>query len=211
MKRCNVLSPAVLLAGALMMMWFRVPDQNRDYSGPLPEFPKAGQAAANNNDVIRQGLVANLEGMAIAYEADAERIMTVEGKFRLDLSTGELASLIKLQVVEPDTILFKVQAGYLTKQAKDAARAYRAMQRRQGQTAWGSGNSWDFKEYAFTLGRLSHPSDEEKAILGAIGSARRAEMPKPGDTMRAVGVARGELDNGRIALAPGMLPPEAPQ
>jgi hypothetical protein len=64
-------------------------------------------------------------------------------------------------------------------------------------------------DYSFTLNRLKHPSDEEKAVL-AIICAAATTLTQPGDPIRAVGVSRGELADGRIALAAGFLPVEAP-
>ena len=65
--------------------------------------------------------------------------------------------------------------------------------------------------YSFTLNRLKRPTDDERIVLSAIIRAAVGTMPMPGDKIRAVGVAASYLEDGIIAVTPGMLPPEVPQ
>ena len=68
---------------------------------------------------------------------------------------------------------------------------------------------WNTKDYAFTIYRPIHPTEDESTVLDAISKAARAMMPQPGDGVRAVGVGRGEFERGGAVVAAGMLPLEA--
>ena len=70
---------------------------------------------------------------------------------------------------------------------------------------------WVVTNYSFTLNRLKHPTVEEKAVLAAIVHAATATVPTPGDKIRAVGVNRGEVEPGKVALAAGLLPLLTPE
>jgi hypothetical protein len=154
----------------------------------------------------------------VPYNADADRLLT-HGQFRTDLPLKELADKLKVppnslakprspSEVDPDAELFRAQVATLTKHAKELSRTMRRQQVREGRTPDAVFSEWDVTNYSFTLNRLKHPSDHEKAVLSAIIHAR---TPMPGDRIHAVGVASGELAPGRLALAAGMLPPQTQQ
>lgn len=183
---------------------------------PLPGLPAATRTVLNNNTIMKMGFVGDLDGKAIAYTAEADGLVA-GGQFRTDLPLEALAAILRVRPdaiahprfprqVDPDAELFRAQAGTLTANAKARSREKRAWQRQHGKTPDGVVAEWIVRDFSFTLNRLRHPDDAEKAVLSAILRAAGETMPQPGDTMRAVGVFRGTLDAGRIAVAPGMLP-----
>jgi hypothetical protein len=183
---------------------------------PDPGFPQENRTVANNNALMRMGFAPDLEGTAIAYDAEADRLVS-EGRFRTDLSLAQLAAALKISAasiarprspgeVDPDAELFRAQSGVLTAGSKALARTRRKEQVAEGKKPDAVVSEWVVTEYAFSLNRLNHPSGEEKAVLAAIARAAGGIMPQPGDTVRAVGVFRGYVAPGRVALAPGMLP-----
>jgi hypothetical protein len=183
---------------------------------PLPGLPAATRTVLNNNTIMKMGFVGNLDGKAIAYTAEADGLVA-GGQFRTDLPLEALAAILRVSPdaiahprfphqVDPNAELFRAQAGTLTANAKARSRDTREWQRQHGKTQDGVAAEWTVRDFSFTLTRLRHPDDEEKAVLSAILRAAGETMPQPGDTMRAVGVFRGTLDVGKIAVAPGMLP-----
>ena len=187
---------------------------------PLPGIRKDPRAAINAL-IMGMGWVANLDGTAVAYDALADDLFDPDGNLRKDLSPQKVADILHLAVqavakkgslhdIDPQAVLFHAQAGTLTQQSKAMARKMRIQQVAQGLTPDAAYRDWDVRHYAFTLDRLSHPSAEEAEILAAISRSKLLVMPQPGDTIRAVPVNRGDLGTDRIALWPGMLPPEEP-
>jgi hypothetical protein len=169
---------------------------------------------------MRMGLVANLDGTAIAYTAEGGRLV-VNGRFRTDLPLEQLARLLGVSVVslanrqspfeiDPDAELFSAQSGTLTENGKLVSRKLRERQVLEGKKAFAVYSEWVVTNFSFTLKRLKHPTDAEGIVLAAIVDAASGTMPKPGDKVRAVAVSRGEIGPDRIALAAGMLPLEVP-
>ena len=185
---------------------------------PAPGFPESSRTDDNNNMIMRMGLVGDLDGQAIAYTAEAARLVR-DGKFRIDLPLDRMAELLRVSPhllatarspneVDPNAELFRAQSGTLTVNAKTLSRASRGRQAREGKKPDAVYPDWVITNYSFTLNRLNVPSADEKVVLAAIKIAAAETMPRPGDKVRAVGVAQGELASGRIALAVGMLPLE---
>jgi hypothetical protein len=188
---------------------------------PLPGFPKPTRTADNNNRLNQLGVVANLEGTAIAYTAEADHLVS-HGRFRTDLRLDQVAAVLKVGTesiadprspdeIDPDAELFRAQAGTLTQKSKGLSRNMRRQQSLEGRTPDAVYAEWVLTDYSFTLNRLQHPTDEEQTVLTAIVRAAEESLPKAGDQIRAVGVNRGELAPGRISLAGGLLPVETPQ
>jgi hypothetical protein len=187
----------------------------------LPEFPPATPTVDINNRNARLGLVPAPKGTAVAY-ADVAGQLVSGGKFQTDLPLYELAKRLKLSPdsiekprapgeVDPDAELFRAQAGTLTKNGKELSRKMRKRQLLEGKPLHFVFTEWVVTNYSFTLNRLKHPNIEEKIILSAIARAAAGTIPLPGDTIRAVGVSRGELETDRIALAAGYLPLQTQQ
>jgi hypothetical protein len=188
---------------------------------PAPGFPKSSPTVDINNMIMRLGWVGNLDGTAVAYAAEADGLVTSNGRFRTDFSVDELAEILHLDpteisqkdspnAIDPHALLFRAQAGRLTAESKAAARKRRAEQVRERRPPDAASGNWDIREFSFTLERIKHPSAEERAVLAAICQAKLGIMPKPGDSMRAIAVNRGDLEPGKLAFAAGMLPPEKP-
>jgi hypothetical protein len=180
------------------------------YEPPSSEFPRPTQTAVNNNAIMRMGLVGDLEGKAVAYASEAERLVA-DGQFRLDRSLEQMATLLHVHPgsiadprspgqIDPNAELFRAQAGTLAENAKVISHRQRAQQVRAGRRPSAVYGIWVITRYSFTLNRLKHPTDDVRAAAEI--------MPKPGDGVRAVAVNRLECDDGRIPLWPGMLPLE---
>jgi len=107
--------------------------------------------------------------------------------------------------------LFRAQAGTLTVNSKEKSRQLRARQKRDGKPTDAVYAEWTIRNYSFTLGSLKSPNEDERRVLSAIIMAAAETMPLPGDKIRAVGVSRGQLEPGRVALSAGMLPLEIPR
>jgi hypothetical protein len=187
---------------------------------PVPGYPPTTPTADNNNTIMRMGLVGDLDGMAVAYTIEADRLVS-DGAFLTDFSLHELASILHISEesladpaapgeIDSDAELFRAQSGTLTDRAKDLSRKHRMRQVRDGKTPDMVTCEWVITNFSFTLRRLKHPNDQEKVVLSAIILAAAETMPMPGDKIRAVGVNRGDLAYGLIALSAGMLPLEAP-
>ncbi len=178
-----------------------------------PGFPAETETVKYNN---RKRLVANLNGIAVAYWAEADGLVVkADGRFQTNLSIEEVTAILLVDPasisrpgspweIDPDAVLFRAQSGTLTPQAKIRSREMRKQQ------AWYVFPEWEVHDFAFTLNKLMHPNEEEKMILTAISRAARGIMPAPGDKIRAVGVNRGDFDHGMV-ITPGMLPPSAAQ
>jgi hypothetical protein len=178
-----------------------------------PGFPPATETNKNNNILMRKGLAPDLNGIAVAYWAEADGlVLKADGRFQTNLSIEEVTAILlvdpasisrpgSLREIDPDAVLFRAQSGTLTPQAKIRSREMRKKQ------AWYVFPEWEVHDFAFTLNTLMHPNEEEKMILSAISRAARGIMPAPGDRIRAVGVNRGDFGHGAI-ITPGMLPPE---
>jgi hypothetical protein len=185
---------------------------------PAAEYPKPRRTELNNNTIQRMGWVSNLNGAAIAYPKEVDRI-AVDGRFQTDLTPAEMAAALRISTaaivkpgappgIDPDAELFRAQLGVLKDECKARARKRREEQVRAGQVPDAMGYDWVLKDYSFTLNRLKHPNDEERAVLAAILRAAAEIMPRPGDDARAAGVVRGDLAPGKRAVVTGMLPPE---
>jgi hypothetical protein len=169
--------------------------------------------------IARLGWVPNLDGTAIAYDRQADRL--VEGsQFRTDLSLNQTARALKISPssianprspdeVDPDAELFRAQSGVLTPRSKESVRRFQR-QLAAGKVADSIVQEWVITELSFTLKRLKQPSDQEEAVLSAIARAASQIMPDPDDKVRAVGVAQHALETGHVVLTPGMLPPSIP-
>jgi hypothetical protein len=170
---------------------------------------------------MSMGCVPNLDGTAVAYAAEADGLVALDGCFRTDLSARDAARILHLdpeaiakaaspREIDPQAVLFRAQSGTLTEAAKARSRKQRREQAARGLTPDATCGDWDVRDFAFTLVRLRHPSEEERTILSAISRSKLLALPEPGDTIRAVPVNRGDLEDGKVALWPGMLPPEVP-
>jgi hypothetical protein len=188
---------------------------------PLPGFPRASPAAEINNAIARSGLVVNLDGTAVAYTAEADGLVGDDGQFRTGLSLAEAARILHRDPrticrkdapdeLDPDAVLFRAQAGTILEESKKLARKLRFKQLQQGLPPDAAAGRWHTRDFAFTLNRIAHPDEEEETILAAISRSRRGVIPRPGDTIRAVAVDRGDLERGTAVVTPGMLPPERP-
>jgi hypothetical protein len=186
---------------------------------PLPGVPSENQTVADYKTIARMGWVPNLDGTVIAYVIEGDCLLQ-DGRFRTDLSLEEMAEALSIEAasianprspneIDPDAELFRAQSGVLTDKSKESARAHRR-QLLAGDTPDGLVEEWIVTEFLFTLNRLKHPSNEEKVVLAAIARAAVGTKPVPGDKVRAVGVSKGLLDAGRIALSLWMLPPALP-
>jgi hypothetical protein len=109
---------------------------------PAAGFPATTQTTDHNNAIMRIGLVADLDGKAIAYAAEADRLV-VDGRFRVDLPVAQIASLLHARPdllpgsrsqdeINPDAELIRAQAGTLTDNAKKRSRELRSRQKLAG-------------------------------------------------------------------------------
>jgi hypothetical protein len=177
--------------------------------------------AVINNMISSKGWVPNLDGTAVAYAAEADGLISDDGRFRTDLGPREVAGILHLDVdaiiragspheIDSNAVLFRAQAGTLTESTRAACRKRRLEQVAQGLNPDAAFRDWNVRAFAFTIDRLQRPNVEEKVVLSAIARSKLLVVPRPGDSIRAVAVDRGELEFGKVALWPGMLPPEIP-
>jgi hypothetical protein len=187
---------------------------------PLPGIRRDPRAAINGT-VMSMGWVANLDGTAVAYSAEADGLVAPDGRFRTDLAPQAAARILHLdpeaiakaaspEEIDPQAILFRAQSGTLTEPSKAGSRWRRKEQAARGLRPDAAYGGWDVRDFSFTIERLRHPNEEEQAVLSAISRSKLLSLPQPGDTIRAVPVSRGDLEGGKVALWPGMLPPEVP-
>ena len=167
------------------------------------------------------GFVANLDGTVVAYPKEVNGLVS-KGQFRIDLPPIPMAEILCVSPasianprapdeIDPDAELFKAQAGTLSEDGKERSRKFQAQQLRERKPPDAALGEMVIMNYSFTLNRLKRPTDEERTVLSAIIRAAVGAMPMPGDKIRAVDVAASYLEDGIIAVTPGMLPPEAPQ
>jgi hypothetical protein len=186
----------------------------------LPGLPPESHTVANNNMIAQLGWVPNLDGTAIAYDRQADRLVE-GGRFRTDLSLDQTARALKIspssianprapEEIDPDAELFRAQSGVLTEKSKVSARKYQKQQLLEGTLPDPIVQECVITEFSFTLNRLKQPSDEEKAVLSAIVRAASEIMPAPDEKIHAVGLPREALEAGRVAVTPGMLPRTIP-
>jgi hypothetical protein len=186
---------------------------------PLPGLPAQSPTVANNNMIARLGWAPNLDGTAIAYARQADRLVE-GGQFRTDLSLDQTARALEISPssianprspseIDPDAELFRLQSGVLTEKSKESTRTSER-QLLAGTLSDFIVNEWVITEFSFTLNRLKQPSDQEKEVLSAIARAASEIMPGPDDKVRAVGVPRDALEGGPVVLTYGMLPRSIP-
>jgi hypothetical protein len=179
---------------------------------------RESRTATNNETIMRIGWVRALDGTAIAYTGDADRLV-FGGQFRTDLSLRQMAEALKINIasiadprdrsqIDPDAVLFRAKSAVLTNEGKALSRALREQQVLRGEKPDAVVGEWVILEYSFTLSRLKHPSDNERFVLSAIIRAATEQMPKAGDQAQAVGLTKGEIECDGIIFLPGMLPPE---
>jgi hypothetical protein len=188
---------------------------------PAPGAPRQDPRAVINNLISSMGWVPNLDGKAVAYAAEADGLVTPDGRFRTDLSPRDAAGILHLdhdaiskagspKEIDPEVVLFRAQSGTLTERSKAMSRKRRIEQAANGLPPDGVYGDWIIRNFLFTLARIKQPNEEEQTVLAAISRSRLLILPRPGDTIRAVPVSRGDLESDKVALGPGMLPPEAP-
>jgi hypothetical protein len=181
----------------------------------LPDFPKPSRIAVIHNSDARLARVASLGGTAVLHTAEAPKLVS-EGRFLTNLPLTELALRLKVSPesiadprspaeVNPAAELFRAQVVTLTENAKERSRQMRKRQLQQGKAPDGVYAEWNVRIFSFTIKSLQNPTAEEAEVLSAIIAAKET-LPQPGDKIRAVGVARGEIAPGRIATAAGYLP-----
>ncbi len=84
---------------------------------PLPGFPDPHLVAVYNNEIMRRGLVGDLDGTAIAYMAEADGLVDKDGGFRTNLTLERMARILKVsgatiakpdspREIDPDAVLF---------------------------------------------------------------------------------------------------------
>lgn len=187
---------------------------------PLPGIRRDPRAVINNA-IVGRGWVANLDGIAVVYEAEADGLIAPDGHFRTDLSAEDAGRILRLNReaiadaaspgrIDPRAVLFRAQSGTLTEASKARARKERRQQAAEGIPPDAAYGDWVVRDFAFTLERLERPGEEERAVLSAISRSKRLIAPEPGDTIRAVPICRGDLGDGKVALGPGILPPQLP-
>ena len=160
------------------------------------------------------GLLANLDGLAIVYPLEVDKIVAADGTFRTDLSPQHMASILRIDPrpisanaseheIAADATLFKAVVCTLTDESKAFIREFRKSQQRKGLPPNGGGGEFTRKEIAFTLNDIGNPDDQRKMILTAISRAARGVMPVGGEQARAVGIARGDIESGSFGLWAG--------
>jgi hypothetical protein len=182
---------------------------------PLPGIVEPRIATVTN---AAAGYVRDLEGIAVAYAAEADRLVDHDsGRFKTDLTLAEMTVALDVDretiaandgTISPDAPLFRAQSGVLTAEAKKLSRETRRKQASRGEKPWYVYSEWMIRHHVFTLNKLSKPSAEEKAILDAISRAALATPLLPGQGIRATAVERSALEL-LSAVGAGMLPVEA--
>ncbi len=180
---------------------------------PLPNFPRPPITEVVD---FAARYARDIDGIAVPYTAEADRLVLPDGEFKTDLTIEEAATILRMDPSEiaktdgsldPDATLFLANSGILTPEAKRWSRAMRAAQATKGEKPWQIYFEFTVTEYRFMLNKLKNPSQQERVILAAISRAARLILPKPGEGILAVGVNRGEFEH-RSVITGGMLPLE---
>jgi hypothetical protein len=166
-----------------------------------PDLPPLSPTARNNNEIMRLGMIPDLEGIAVLYSQEAESFIDAQGRFRVEVA-GRF---------DPDATLFLVHAATLTANARARSVEMRKQHRREGERPGFVFQEWTVRKFAFTSRRLENPTAEERVILESIVRAKMAVMPRPGDGVRAIPFYRDELERGEVGFFPGHLPVVEPE
>jgi hypothetical protein len=213
---CFLRSPIVLISIAVIAALF-LSDRNDDpakLAAPLPGFPDKPESIKNPNP-WRVG--ADLHGIAIVFAEEAVRLIGEDGQFRRDLPVDEFARRLVIDVksistpdgrLDPDAVLFRAQRAVLTANGRAKSLEMRRRQIHTHDIPWAVFAEWGRRDYAFTLNKLLHPSDDEIIILTAIRNAPPRGVATPGDKIRATGINREQFEDVPV-ITGGMLPLEA--
>ena len=198
---CFLRSPIVLISIAVIAALF-LSGRNDDpakLAAPLPGFPDKPESIRNPNP-WRIG--ADLHGVAVVFAEEADRLIGEDGQFRKDLSVDEFATRLVIDVksismpdgrLDPDAVLFRAQPAVLTAYGRAQSLEMRKHQIHTHNIPWAVYADWERRDYAFTLNKLLHPSDDEIIILIAIRNAPPRGVATPGDKIRATGINRQQF------------------
>jgi hypothetical protein len=190
-------------------------------SAPPGNYPQPSQAVVNNNKTAALQLAPNLEGAAVIYPKEVDALVSADGRFRTDLSLGELARLLRVDPqtiakrpstaeIDPEAVLFTVAVGRLSANAKAQARRTREVQARMGIHPSAVGDEWTQTKLSFSLSALLRPNEDQRLVLDAIlGSA--LHLPRePGAKINAVPLMYDRPDE-QPTFDGGFLPLEPQQ
>jgi hypothetical protein len=174
-----------------------------------------------HNKAVALELEVDLDGMAVAYPEEVDRLVRADGSFRTDLSLEEMASALRIsrrtiakparaKELDPEAVLFTVVTGRVTEESKAQSRRMRAIEVRERRGKFVGSYEWVTAEVPFSRSALEHPSNDQRAILEAISHSARVVPRQPGGKINAVAVSSAP-EGGRPGLfgfAGGFLPLE---
>jgi hypothetical protein len=184
--------------------------------------PEPDQEEVNNYETAKLKLPPALDGTAVIYPMEVRRLVAPDGRFRTELSTVNLATLLNLDAraiakkgsiteTGPDAVLFAAVIGRLSEQGKARLRWERGQEGIENQPSFTADDEWVRTMYLFTLKSLKSPTYEQKQVLDAISRSARKLPRQPGATLDANGVwiTREELMSGAVRFTTGLLPLES--
>ncbi len=225
-------SARALLIGMAGLLWWLSGEnslrfgQNRveekaGFSPPSNRIPRPSRAVVSNNDAAQLQRPVNLEGTAVAYPEEVDRLVGVDGRFRTELSLNEMASVLSIdpqtiakrgskKEIDPAAVLFEAVTGRLSERAKARSRRQREIELREGWPVSAFGHEWVTVAFPFSLTTLKHPNQEQQVVLDAISRSARGLEREPGAKTNAVplpSVREGGRFRG-FEFAAGYLPLE---
>ena len=197
-------------------------EENTGVSAPSERIPKPSRSVVNDNEAALLHRPVNLEGTAIAYPQEVDRLVDAGGRFRTELSLDEMASVLSIDPqtiakrgskneIDPEAVLFEAMTGRLTERAKAESRRLREIELREGWPISAFGHEWVTVAFPFSVNTLKHPSQEEQVVLDAISRSARGLRREPGAIANAVplpSAREGSRFRG-FEFAGGYLPLEA--
>jgi hypothetical protein len=219
------------MVGAAGLLWWLAGeyahrfDQHRieektGYSPPSERRPKPSWAEVNNNETVELHLRVNLEGTAVAYPAQVDRLVDADERFRTELSLNEMASVLRIDPqkfakrrskneIDPEVVLFEAVTGRLSERAKARSRQRREIEIREGWPVSAFGHEWVTAAFPFSLNALRDPNQEQKVVLDAISCSARGLKRQPGAKTHAVALPQDSQGGlGVFKFEGGFLPLE---
>jgi hypothetical protein len=199
-------------------------------SSPPDSYPKPKLFVVNKNKDAQLRLPPDLDGTAVVYPIEVDRLVGPDGSFCTDLSLSDLAGLLNVDPqtiarkgsndeVDPDAVLFTAVTGRLSEQAKALARRKREIQIQDGLPPSAVVEDWVQTKLSFSLKALKHPSADQKLVLDSIRHSALGLPRQPGAKTNAaplMTIADGEqptdfnFTGGSLPLEPIPHPRDVP-
>jgi hypothetical protein len=199
-------------------------------SSPPDNYPQPSLFVVNNNKDAQLRLPPDLDGTAVVYPIEVDRLVGPDGSFCTDLSLSELAGLLNVDPqtiakkgsvneIDPEAVLFTAVTGRLSEPAKAQARRKREIQIQDGLPPSAVVEDWVQTKLYFNLKALKQPSADQKLVLDSIRRSALGLPRQPGAKTNAapmITLADGDqprdfnFTGGSLPLAPIPHPRDVP-